>query len=180
MRSGSDRIILFYPLMSDKYCLMITLYPREVRQGFEYSILPSVAKYSPETLFSDSLNKGNLASQSLLAADTGATAYLKATKVRDYEYGNVGKVLLIEFPQPFFESELFYAASFLAYADIRDSDELSCPYYFLAKADDERCIFGEVVETEDGFEPIVYDNLRRAVISDFVESVWCKIKSKKV
>lgn len=159
---------------------MITLYPREVRHGFEYSILPSAAKYGPEILFTDCLNEGNLGCQSLLTVDTDAAAYLNATKLQTYEYENVGKLLLIEFPQPDFEDELLYAASFLTYADVRDSDELSCPYYFLAKADDERCIFGEVVETEDGFEPVVYDNLRRAVISDFVESVWCKIKSKKV
>ena len=165
--------------MSDKRTIMITLYPREVRRRFEYSILPSVSKYSSEILFTDCLNEGNLGCQSLLAADKDAAAYLKAAKLQIYKFEKVGKLLLIEFPQPDFEDELLYAASFLTYADVRDADELSCPYYFLTKADNGRCIFGEFVESEDGFEPIVYDNLMRADISDFVESVWHKIKSKK-
>ena len=165
--------------MSDIHCLMITLYPREVRRRFEYSILPSAAKYGPEILFTDCLNEGNLGCQSLLAADRGAAEYLKAARLQTYEFENVCKLLLIEFPQPDFEDELLYAASFLSYADVLDGDELSCPYYFLTKADNDRCIFGEVVESEDGFEPVAYDNLRMADISYFVESVWCKIKSMK-
>lgn len=153
---------------------MNALYPHEVRRGFEYSILPSVAKYGPETLFSDCLDEGNLGCQSLMAADTDAAVYLKAAKVQDYECENAGRLLLIEFPQPDLESELFYAASFLTYADVRDSDELSCPYYFLAKADD-GCIFGEVSETEDDFEPIAHVRTESADLSEFLKLVLCRI-----